>query len=175
MGVVSRIEIQRYAHSGASLLAVQIDAAINPGNSGGPALNTDGQVIGVAFQNQHDSQNIGYVIPVPTIEHFLADTVPGDPSKTRGFCSLGIFWQAMENEQLRRCYGMAEGQTGVLVRGLVPLADAMHFLQRGDVLLAAQGHTIANDGSFAVGAQARRQPVPATCPRSRAHRTGRNV
>ena len=48
-------------------------------------------VIGVAFQNQQDSQNIGYVIPVPTIEHFLAD---GDPESggtlCRGFCSLGI-------------------------------------------------------------------------------------
>ena len=35
-GVVSRIKIQRYVHSGTSLLAIQIDAAINPGNSGGP-------------------------------------------------------------------------------------------------------------------------------------------
>ena len=93
-GVVSRIEIQRYAHSGTSLLAVQIDAAINPGNSGGPALNADGDVVGVAFQLQQESQNIGYVIPVPTIQHFLADAVPGDPSRCAGFCSLGIFWQA---------------------------------------------------------------------------------
>ena len=93
-GVVSRIEIQRYAHSGTSLLAVQIDAAINPGNSGGPALNAEGEVVGVAFQLQQESQNIGYVIPVPTIQHFLADAVPGDPSRCAGFCSLGIFWQA---------------------------------------------------------------------------------
>lgn len=150
VGVVSRIEIQRYAHSGANLLAIQIDAAINPGNSGGPALDEDGRVIGVAFQNQQDSQNIGYVIPVPTIQHFLADTAAaptvvasdrptgagetgesasvtaavsatdgaadGDSDasssssvsatapfeRCRGFCSLGIFWQALENEELRR-------------------------------------------------------------------------
>ncbi|CAI5462663.1 unnamed protein product [Closterium sp. Yama58-4] len=35
MGVVSRVEPTKYAHSGAHLLAIQIDAAINPGNSGG--------------------------------------------------------------------------------------------------------------------------------------------
>ena len=93
-GVVSRIEIQRYAHSGANLLAVQIDAAINPGNSGGPALNADGDVIGVAFQNQLDSQNIGYVIPAPIIAHYLVDDAPSDPRRPAGFPSLGIFWQA---------------------------------------------------------------------------------
>lgn len=62
-GVVSRIELQQYAHGitlallyfieilivvmkigDASLPAVQIDAAINPGNSGGPVLK-DGKVI----------------------------------------------------------------------------------------------------------------------------------
>jgi S1-C subfamily serine protease len=60
-GVVSRIELQQYAHGifaatrkpygylfyfvlgDASLPAVQIDAAINPGNSGGPVLK-DGKV-----------------------------------------------------------------------------------------------------------------------------------
>ena len=94
VGVVSRIEIQRYAHSGANLLAVQIDAAINPGNSGGPALNAEGDVIGVAFQNQLDSQNIGYVIPAPIIAHYLIDDAPSDPRRPAGFPSLGIFWQA---------------------------------------------------------------------------------
>ena len=64
-GVVSRIEIQRYAHSGQSLLAVQIDAAINPGNSGGPALNANGEVVGVAFQLQQERQHIGHVVPNP--------------------------------------------------------------------------------------------------------------
>jgi S1-C subfamily serine protease len=31
-GVVSRIDMQEYAHGSTELLAVQIDAAINPGN-----------------------------------------------------------------------------------------------------------------------------------------------
>jgi S1-C subfamily serine protease len=180
VGVVSRIEIQRYAHSGANLLAIQIDAAINPGNSGGPALDDAGRVIGVAFQNQQDSQNIGYVIPVPTIYHFLADTAPraaadgvncgaagggtegGDAGscatvqRCRGFCSLGIFWQALENEQLRRYYGLDDTKhSGVLVRGLSPLAAAASMLRRDDVILSVGDHAVANDGSFAVGAQER--------------------
>ena len=160
VGVVSRIEIQRYAHSGANLLAIQIDAAINPGNSGGPALDEAGRVIGVAFQNQQDSQNIGYVIPVPTIEHFLADVDPRASSATAGekcagFCSLGIFWQALENEQLRAYYRVDSSRSGVLVRGLSPLSAARGLLQRDDVLLELDGKPIANDGTFAVGAQER--------------------
>lgn len=155
MGVVSRIEIQRYAHSGASLLAVQIDAAINPGNSGGPALNEGGEVIGVAFQNQQESQNIGYVIPIPTIQHFLADSVDEESLAASGFCSLGIFWQTMDNQQLRRFHGLPETASGVLVRGVLPLAMAARLIKRGDVILRAQGYAIANDGSFAVGARER--------------------
>ena len=158
MGVVSRIEIQRYAHSGASLLAIQIDAAINPGNSGGPALDEDGDVIGVAFQNQQESQNIGYVIPVPTIRQFLAD------ADGAGFCALGIFWQPCDNEQLRAFLGLPPEASGVLCRGTVPLAAGSAVLRRDDVLLRVQGHTIANDGTFSVGVQERAalRPLPAT-------------
>ena len=60
-GVVSRVEPTRYVHGAAHLMAIQIDAAINPGNSGGPALMED-KVVGVAFQNLANAENIGYVI-----------------------------------------------------------------------------------------------------------------
>ena len=79
-GVVSRIEIQRYAHSGVSLLAIQIDAAINPGNSGGPAFSAENECVGVAFQSLKDAslgtENIGYIIPLPVVLgalHILAE------------------------------------------------------------------------------------------------------
>ncbi|XP_027036479.1 protease Do-like 10, mitochondrial isoform X2 [Pocillopora damicornis] len=62
-GVVSRVEIQRYAHSAVELLAIQIDAAINSGNSGGPALQDD-RVIGIAFETLDNAENIGYIIPL---------------------------------------------------------------------------------------------------------------
>ena len=70
-GVVSRIELTNYAHGAAQLLAIQLDAAINPGNSGGPALGADGAVVGLAFQNLANADNIGYVIPTPIIRRFL--------------------------------------------------------------------------------------------------------
>ncbi len=75
-GVVSRVEPVIYAHAATSLLAVQIDAAINPGNSGGPAF-VGGKVVGVAFQNIQNASNVGYIIPVPIIKHFLNDVAAG--------------------------------------------------------------------------------------------------
>ena len=164
-GVVSRIEIQRYAHSGTSLLAVQIDAAINPGNSGGPALNAEGEVVGVAFQLQQESQNIGYVIPVPTIQHFLADAVPGDPSRCAGFCSLGIFWQACMRTACTlhvHCRHTAHAhETGHLPSS--PLWQSLENQQLRDV-----HHLGARSGVLIRGApHAHRMPargMPAACP-----------
>ena len=82
-----------------------------------------------------------------------------DGSRCAGFCSLGLFWQALENEQLRGLAGLGggddAGRTGVLVRGLSPLSAAASVLRRGDVILALDGHRIANDGTFSVAAQER--------------------
>ena len=75
-GVVSRIEVTEYAHSGMDLLGLQIDAAVNAGNSGGPVI-MDGKIIGVAMQTLKKAENIGYIIPTPIIEHFLADLKDG--------------------------------------------------------------------------------------------------
>ena len=49
-GVVSRLEVNGYTHSGKNLLLIQTDAAINPGNSGGPVFQ-DGRLIGISFQS----------------------------------------------------------------------------------------------------------------------------
>lgn len=142
-GVISRIEHQRYWHSSSRLLAVQIDAAINPGNSGGPAIRK-GKIIGVVMQSARSADNIGYIVPVPVIEHFLEDI---KDNKLDGFPSLGIIYQPMENDDLRRAYKMKKNQSGVLVSKTVAGFPSDQVLQAGDVLLAVNGNKIANDGT----------------------------
>uniref|UniRef100_A0A7C9DMH5 2-alkenal reductase (NAD(P)(+)) n=1 Tax=Opuntia streptacantha TaxID=393608 RepID=A0A7C9DMH5_OPUST len=143
-GVVSRVEPTQYVHGATQLLAIQIDAAINPGNSGGPAIMGD-KVAGVAFQNLSGAENIGYIIPVPVIKHFIAGVE--ERGKYVGFCSLGLSCQAMENIQLREHFGMQPGITGVLVSKINPLSEANKTLKKDDVILAFDGVPIANDGT----------------------------
>ena len=147
-GVVSRIEMQEYAQASAELLAIQIDAAINPGNSGGPVVDSRNKVIGVAFQSlsEEDIENIGYVVPVNVIHHFL-DDVQRHGSYS-GVCGLGVRLQPMENDQLRSYFGMQENDTGVLVLSTAPTAPASAFLEKGDVVLEVDSIRVANDGTI---------------------------
>ena len=147
-GVVSRIEMQEYAQASAELLAIQIDAAINPGNSGGPVVDSRNKVIGVAFQSlsEEDIENIGYVVPVNVIHHFL-DDVQRHGSYS-GVCGLGVRLQPMENDQLRSYFGMHENDTGVLVLSTAPTAPASALLQKGDVVLEVDSIRVANDGTI---------------------------
>ncbi|KAF3329394.1 protease Do-like 10 [Carex littledalei] len=143
-GVVSRVEPTQYAHGAAQLMAIQIDAAINPGNSGGPAIMGD-KVAGVAFQNLSGAENIGYIIPVPIIKHFIMDIE--ERGKYVGFCSLGLSCQPTENSQLREHFHMRPDMTGVLISKINPLSDAAKVLKKDDIILAFDGVPIANDGT----------------------------
>eukprot|EP01098_Paradermamoeba_levis_P015617 TRINITY_DN8027_c0_g1_i1.p1 TRINITY_DN8027_c0_g1~~TRINITY_DN8027_c0_g1_i1.p1 ORF type:complete len:527 (-),score=136.94 TRINITY_DN8027_c0_g1_i1:13-1548(-) len=144
-GVVSRIEPQKYTHGSTNLLAIQIDAPINPGNSGGPVLK-DNQVIGIAFQNMIGAEGIGFIIPIPIIEHFLKD-IEKHKAYT-GFVHIGILCQPMDNWQIRKYFHMESDMTGVLVDYVVPCSPADGTLKKNDVLLEIEGIKIANDGSI---------------------------
>ena len=144
-GVVSRIDYSVYAHSGVDQhLALQVDAAINPGNSGGPVF-FDQKVIGVAFQGMRQAQNIGYTIPLPVVHRFLEDIVSGAYD---GYPELGIVFMETSNPALRRDLGIPEGETGVAVSHIDPFGSARGVLRPRDVLLAIDGHSIAEDGNI---------------------------
>jgi S1-C subfamily serine protease len=142
-GVISRIESSRYTHSGLSLLTVQIDAAINPGNSGGPAV-IGNRIIGVAMQTMTQADNIGYVIPVPVIEHFLQDMEDG---KYDGFPSAGFSYQTIRNDAFSAAFGINAEQAGVMIKGLAYNSPADAVLEQGDILMNIDGKPVAGDGT----------------------------
>ncbi|TNF48486.1 trypsin-like serine protease, partial [bacterium] len=140
-GIVSRIEVSRYAHSGRSLLLVQIDAAINPGNSGGPVVS-NGVLVGVAAQSIRSADNVGYMIPASIIRHFLVDV---KDEQFDGFPSMGVVYQSIENDGLRGALGLLDDETGVLITGVNNGSSADGVLNAGDVLLEMDGIPIAED------------------------------
>ncbi len=144
-GVVSRIEVTSYAQSARQLLTVQIDAAINPGNSGGPVIQ-NGKLVGIAMQIFEMGQNIGYMIPVPVIEHFFNDLKDG---RYDGFPILGIDFNSTENAALREFYGIAGEEGGVLVTAVLPFSPAFDIVKEGDIVFAINGVPIGEDGTFA--------------------------
>lgn len=150
-GVISRIESSRYAHSGLSLLTVQIDAAINPGNSGGPAV-IDNKIIGVAMQTMTQADNIGYVIPVPVIEHFFEDMEDG---KYDGFPSAGFSYQTIRNDAFSAMFGIPQEQTGVMITKLAYDSPAGRAFEIGDILMEIDGSSIAGDGTVELRAGSR--------------------
>lgn len=142
-GVISRIESSRYAHSGLSLLTVQIDAAINPGNSGGPAI-IGSKIIGVAMQTITQADNIGYVIPVPVINHFLEDVEDGSYN---GFPSAGFSYQTIRNNAFSARFSIPSEQTGVMITKVAFGSPAAEVFEPGDILIEIDGRAIAGDGT----------------------------
>lgn len=141
-GVVSRIEVQPYAHPGnRAWLAVQTDAAINPGNSGGPVFQDD-KVVGVAFQGIPGLQNAGFFIPPEVVNHFLTDVKDG---RYDGFPMAGVSFEDLQNPAYRRLLGLADDGRGARVDWLRPDGPAAKVLRPDDVMLEAGGYPVGSD------------------------------
>lgn len=144
-GIVSRIDFRTYSHSILdSHLAIQIDAAINPGNSGGPVMQ-DGKVVGVAFQGYSGdvAQNVGYMIPVPVIQHFLTDVKDGRYDRYMDL-SIGVFNTL--NPAMRRALALPDDDRGVLVSSVMSAGVCAGIVKVGDVVVEIDGHPVASDG-----------------------------
>ncbi len=142
-GVVSRIEHQKYAHSGEYFLAIQIDAAVNSGNSGGPAIS-DGKIVGVVMENLTSAQNISYLIPPVMIRHFFKDIKDG---KLDGVPDVGFISQQMQNPTLRKYYKVDDNYTGVLIDKIIEDSEASKYLKPNDAIVQIDGHKIENDST----------------------------
>ena len=71
---------------------LQIDAPVNQGNSGGPAINLDGQVVGVTtaiYSVSGGSVGIGFAIPAATAKAIVAE-LKSNGHITRGWLGTEI-------------------------------------------------------------------------------------
>jgi len=146
-GITSRIEVQEYSMSGLDMLQVQVDSAINSGNSGGPVFS-DGKVVGIAFQGIDRAQLLGYMIPIPIVDHFLKEVFSG--KAYRGFPVLPVEFHSLESPTLRKYYGLNENETGLVVGKIDYLSDAFKKLQQRDVVLEIDGYKVSNDGTVEI-------------------------
>lgn len=168
-GVVSRVEVQEYSHSLRAGLALTVDAAINSGNSGGPLVDAvTARIVGVAFQKlvARGVELQGHAVPAPLIQRFLEEvaTSPvaeaaseqggtagrrksrkGGPPLQLRLPSMGCDYQSLEPPALRSSLRLG-GRTGILVSRLHHAGGAgwapPPAVQRGDVLMAFNGHSL---------------------------------
>lgn len=142
-GVVSRIEVQEYAHSQRCALAVTVDAAINDGNSGGPVVY-DGRLVGIAFQTREGAEAVGEIVPVPMVEHFLGAVRERRSTSLPG---IGLRTMKLENPALRRRYRLGRADGGVMITGVAYGGSAYGHIEVGDVLLSIDGLPIAENAT----------------------------
>jgi S1-C subfamily serine protease len=146
-GVISRIDYTLYSHTARDYhLIAQIDAAVNPGNSGGPVL-WDGKIAGIAFQGVQPAENVGHVIPITVIDHFLEDIRDG---RYDGYPDLGIITVNLLNPAYREFVRLPEDRTGVVAAALIEGHSAQGFVLPGDLLLAIDSNPIQNDGTILI-------------------------
>ena len=145
-GVVSRIEVESYAHPGnRAFLAVQTDAAINPGNSGGPVIQDD-KVVGVAFEGLVGLQNTGFFIPTTMVKHFLTDIGDG---KYDGVPDSGLQMVALQNPAFRAMLKLPpDSKRGVRVDRVMDIPATKKLIQPNDVLMKIGDYDVDDDSTI---------------------------
>jgi len=117
---------------------IQTDAAINFGNSGGPLVNLEGQVVGIATLINWGAENIGFAVPVKTLEQILPQLRETGEVK-RGYLGVLI---ATVNYDIAEAFGMDEPH-GVLVNQVVADGPGERAgLEHGDVILKVDGQDV---------------------------------
>ena len=110
---------------------IQTDAAINFGNSGGPLVNLQGKVVGIATAINYGAENIGFAVPVSTLQQILPQL------RETGRVERGYLGVAIENLTFlsAQSFGLEEPR-GALVTDVTEDTPAETAgLKNGDVIL----------------------------------------
>jgi putative serine protease PepD len=119
--------------------AIQTDAAINPGNSGGPLVNMDSSIrTSSSSAGQGGSIGLGFAIPLDEVLPIVDQLRAGE---TATHAQLGVsVLDATSDDGAMTGAGIAEVEAG-------SAADEAG-LQRGDVVLKVDDHTITDASSL---------------------------
>ena len=127
---------------------IQIDAATNPGCSGGPALNLDGEVVGVLNSGIPGAQNVGYIIPTKELKVVLDDLYHSqDPLIRRPF--LGIAYNSSGNDLNHFLGNKIDGGVYVVAVYKDSVLDNVG-VKAGDIIYEINGHKIDYYGEISV-------------------------
>jgi putative serine protease PepD len=125
---------------------IQTDAAINPGNSGGPLLDSSGDVIGMntavagTLSNGQNTQNIGFAIPVATIQSLLKSLMAGESVVNHG-AFIGVEIESM-TPSLQQQYGFTVSSGAVVMSVISGTGAASAGVKQGDVIVGINKSTI---------------------------------
>lgn len=129
---------------------LQTDAAINRGNSGGPLLNLHGEVVGINTAINPAGQNIGFAVPISSVNRILKDLRAGKPV-SRGY--LGVTPQALDSV-FQEALGVKEGVlVGSVERGQ-PADKA--GIQHQDVITSVDGRAVNSPDDLVAAISSRR-------------------
>jgi len=150
-GIISALNrtVNEGQGGGSILNAVQTSAAINPGNSGGALINLGGQVVGIPTLAAVDPEfnapatGIGFAIPSNTVRRIADQLMRSGKVTSSGRASLGIYG-APVTQQVAAQYNLPVDH-GVVIGRLVANGPAQKAgLKAGDIIVAADGHTITS-------------------------------
>jgi hypothetical protein len=94
------------------------------------------------MQGLKDAENIGYVVPVLLVQHFLEDLKDG---RYDGFPEDGISMVPMVNPGMKKKYGLNADSHGGLVYKVSRDSPAFGIVRPDDIILYIDDHKIAND------------------------------
>ncbi|MEI6710431.1 MAG: trypsin-like peptidase domain-containing protein [Actinomycetota bacterium] len=158
---------------------IQTDAAINPGNSGGPLLDSAGAVIGMDtavagnLPDGTSAQNIGFAIPVATIQAQLKQLKAGESVVNHG-AYLGVEIMS-NNSSIQQQYGFSISTGAVIMSVVSGGGAALAGLKQGDIITKVDRTSIqsAQDLQSVISSHHAGDQVTVTYNRSGATRTAK--
>jgi len=120
---------------------IQIDAPVNKGNSGGPALNTEGEVMGVntaIYSPSGGSVGIAFSIPASTVKSVIAQ-LKDKGSVSRGW--IGVQIQPVTAD-IADSLGLKKAEGALVAEPQANGPAAKAGIESGDVITAVNGESV---------------------------------